>query len=789
MDQTEKPVIGINIVNTVVFLILAVALVVGNFFLENSYGQEIQAEVQSFADFDYEKDNIIPTNGVLRFDPAFADSRMDVKLSAEKDYLLELKSGRVWGDLAVSNANLNILVNKVVLMPNYAAFNLSYDGTYIDLAVYGGDVYLGFLAEGVTISEPVDPYGGLFMNRILVPRGTQIRIAVKQITPEIGPLLYSKLAKELKLSTIADADRESEWVKNNMAKDLKFAEGLKQNYVSKVLRNGGAVGDGFWASAVLWSEKNLTFVPEKRENIVFDHLFDYLDAAIFYANTGEKDKVAASLAEFAAYRQALPVEVGESDDYYLKINQYIDELAVFGPTDLSYQVWEFLLEQKFVAKKNIYEIVNALWLDVYEAMDVSNEEAAVALDRYYRYFDRTVGISTDENFYRMYLTYQNQLFDNLLLRNSIFYKDIYFNIKDVFEQNLLNLYSEGQLKEELKQLFISNKIDLMKRLRKFFFDGEIDVMETKKIFDRLIAEVNKLMPPGDSGVAVVKLFQAQLADIIDFWGYLESAEYHGSIYGATHADRYQFYLREREIVRSVDDLLQNVLGEEVDEKTVEDVKLEVETIFLANVDVSSVEALEITNPDQRNVKVQGVIGGYPFEAIYDRYQNSLKEVYVYGELISSRAVKLDSLLTLLYAEFADLAEEVRAGDEEITMESIAQRIARKNITDTLISYEFIVEIEDVSVIDQLNVAYRVTEISLKDYSEVKVTFDLVVSGGEVVTNLLMVIGGTPRVFDGRYSITELVDMIRVEYDLYKNPPAIAEPESTSAEPTPEKISR
>lgn len=748
----EKQSLSINVVKAIVFCVLSASLVVGNFFLEDSFANEPSAAAE---------DKLISENVIIRFDPG-VDSKLDNKLLDDKSGIFVFESGHLWSNFAISDIRANILVDRVVVMPNHASVDLSYDGEHLNLSVYGGDVYLGFLAEGINLDAPADPYSQIFMNRMLVPRGTQVDIAMKKITSDIEPLLYSKLSKEFKLSSIPEG--KNDWIKSNQDKDLMFIEGRKQQYISDIIHNGVSVKDSLLSDVIFWAEENLTFVPEKKNTMIFEHLFNYLDAAIFYANSGDKEASDAAFVQFDTYYGSLPSLMTDGDYYNNRFDSYLNDLAVFRPNDVLYTIWESLVEKKFTAKKGVYDIVNDYWLDVYDAMDISDESAEQALDKYYKVFDKTIGDVKDEVFYKMYLTYQNQIFDNLLLRNSLFYKDVYFEMKNVFEQNLLELYLEGQLKEELKQLFISNKIDLMKRLRKFFFDGELDVVETQKIFDRLIAEVDDLMPQGNSGVAVVKLFQTQLDDIIDFWGYLDSPEYHTNAYGTNHRDRYAFYLKEREIVKSVDDLLQNVLGVDVEQKTVEDVKNDIEKTLMLNVDVSEVKLGKIDTPDQRYIKVNAVMGGYPFEAVYDRYQDSLKEVYVYGDLVSERSIKLGSLLELLQSEFADLADEVKKenGDEEITMETVAQRIARKNIADTLTEYGFVIDIEDVSVIDALNVSYRVEGVTIDGYADIKLTFDLVMSGEELVTNLFMNLNGKPHVFDGKYAIQDLVDMVIAE---------------------------
>lgn len=764
MEETANKSIGINLVKTITFLVISLLLVAGTFFLEYVHGKEVEEEKEV---------DIFPERSVVRFDNEFSNPSFDLKKKDDDGYIFEFEEGRFWANFSVSPDNVNILVDNVTVIPNRAAFDLSYDGTQFELAVYDGDVYLGFVRDEIEITNVSDAFDDIFMNRILVPINTQVRFNIRQITPEIEPLLYSKLIKELRLTTISDARRSEGWVESNRRQDIRFVEEIRQDLLSGIVRVGVPVRDSFFGELMFFAEEKLTFVPDKKRTRTFERLFNYLDAAAFHAVSGDRDEVAASMASFESYHASLPANIAESEEYHERLNEYMEDFYIFGPRHSLHDIWRKLADKKFALGMDRYEIVNLYWLDVYKAMSVGEEDAALAFERYYSYFDRVVGLPADEDFYLNYLFYQNQLLDSLLLRTNVFYRDAYFEIKNVFEQILLELYPEGRFKEELRQFFISNKINLMRRLRAVFFEGEITADEASVIFGRLISEAKDFMPVEDTGVAVVRLFQSQLEDITDFWGYLRSQQYHVRAYGATHEERYEFYLVERDLIRGVDELVRDVFDEEPEELTLDEVKREIEEIISTHEDVFSVEVVRMDTPDQRNVDIAGVIGGYRFEAVYDRYQDSIRDVYVYGELISARPIKIDGLRSLLEIEFEDLAEEVEPIDD-VTVDTVAQRVARRNIAETLQNYGFVVDTDDVSVVDRYHLSYRLEDIVLEGFENIEVTFDLMISGGEIVTNLFMRVYGEPKAFEGNFTIADVVEMVKFEDELYRSPPPVEE---------------
>lgn len=773
-----------NIIKTIVFAMVGLGLVVGNFFMENSFAEKGQEAKVSFEAFDYKKDNIIPDNGIVRFSEAkdFGEPKMQVNAVGEKDYIFNFESGKLWADFAASSSKVNIIISdKVVLIPEGAIFDLSLTDftstagqAKIELNVYDGDVYVGFLPDGVKVQEYVDAYSTLFMNSLLVPRENQVIIPLKKVTEAIRPLLYSKLIKEFKFGSLSEELRNSEWKNKNLEADNKLIENVKQKFIADVLYGGTKVKEGFFSKFLFWSEENLTFVPEKVNRMKLEHLFAYLDDAIFYAGQGDIANSEASRQAFDSYSAMLGPEVVEGKEFSGKVDGYLDKLSIFDPDDKEYKVLVWILNKKFVNGVDQYFVVANFWQHFYRGLNISDAFAEETLNNYYEYFDKTrvENGNVDKNFYKTYLTYQNQLIDNLLMKYPLFYKDGYFAIKDVLENDLLDLYQNGQMKEELQQALVSNKINFLKRLKRFFFDGELEVKETKEIFKRLFGEIDSLMPKTDAGLAVIELFEQQMDDMDDFWGYLNSPEYQTKTYGATHEDRFKFYLQERETIWNFIKIKEDVLGELVgkaDDITVVDVVDEIKKVLEANEDVSKVEVGKIEEIAQRYVVVNFVLGGYPVEASYDRDNVTLKDVKVYDELVSDHAVKLTGLLGILQEKFADLAkEDVNTKDaKEEAIGTTAQRFARKYISKEVNKFGFQSTEDNVKVVDQLEATYRVEDVGFKDLKDTKVSFDVLMSG-ELATSVFVTVNGKSRILDGKYSFEELATMVQAEYDFTQN---------------------
>jgi len=315
-----------SFVKTMVLVAVSVLAVGGNFMLERSHADGGIAKSQSFSAFDYVQDNLVPDNGILRFAdnsnsttaPSMDVQSVDVN---SHEYIFKFNAGKVWGNFLNSDANVNILIGeKAVIIPNNAVFDLESDGQNFKITTFDGDLYLGFLDEGVKPTKYADKFSEVFMNRLVVPRDSQVTVYMDKIDQRLKGLLYSRLVTEFKSSAIPEETRKSEWVTLNSKKDLDYSNQLK-NAVAKDNRyDGNAVSEGKFSEFVVWAEESLTFMPEKKREMFFEHMFAYLDEAIFYANKEDAVKANEFLAQFGEYKALVSKEISGSQEYPQKLD-------------------------------------------------------------------------------------------------------------------------------------------------------------------------------------------------------------------------------------------------------------------------------------------------------------------------------------------------------------------------------------------------------------------------------------------------------------------------------------
>jgi len=767
VNENEK--VG-KVIKTAVLAVVSLSLVVGNYFVEASFeGKDLAANVAALS-VDYANDMVFPDNvGVLRFSSE-KDSGLknDVSLIGEdagkNPYLFKVKSGKFWGNFSLSDAKVNFVAGRIVIMPDASEVDVTFDGKKLDIANYDGDTYVGILPKNFEFKNYVDWYSPIFVNKLLVPRDSRISISVDKIDDRTAKLLYSKLIKEFKYSIIPQVDKDSPWAFGNLNKDKKLFEKVKQGVVSDVkkIRGAGLSSSGF----VAWVKENLTLMPGKKKELLFDKFSGYFNDAIFYASENDSQKAKDSLDAFVVYLKTLSTDALSDPSFAKMMNDAIQKTRVFTLDDKAYSVYRALLTERFLSGDDKYKVIGDAWKGVYKGLNAGEVYAKSAFDFYYDKLDKVLGAKDNLEFYQTFIAYQNQLFDNLFMKYPTFYKDEYFTVKAVLEKELLSLYQDGQLKNELKQDLISDKIDFLKRLMKFFFDGKVEVVDAKKIVSSLFSQINELMPTGSTDVAVISIFETQLKDLGNFWGYLNTPEYSNSTaYGPTHKERYAAYVEDKSKIWDIMSLKADVLGvENVKEKTADEVKNEVLAAFAKVEDITDLKVGEIKDPTERYVSVDGMAGGYAFTASYDREKVVLKDVMAYGETLSDKPVTIANLLPLLKSKFAELAPtttEPKADKQK--EESYAQRFARTYVLKQVSKAGFVLDLVNIAVADEVSSIYRVSGIVLKGYEDVKVTFDFV-ANGEKAKNVMLSINGNPLVMDGEYTLDELAQVVIAEKD-------------------------
>ncbi|MBL4694530.1 hypothetical protein JKY72_04135 [Candidatus Gracilibacteria bacterium] len=728
-----------KLLEVILFPIIGILLVLGTFLLEFSLAEETIELSEEFSEFDYEKANILPNSALIRFDDV-ADLHFDNDVVA-------VNSGNYWANFELVHDAMVLDYGNVVLMPRRAAFSADFKDGNIDLKVFAGDVYVGFLLEDIDVDATFDQFSPEFMNVMLVPQNSEVNIFLDKVDERIALLLNKKLKKEFKFAAISEESRDL--VEDKIRADKDYMEGVRRDLEVEILAKlpeGTSFLDGF----VFWAEENLTFIPDKKDQLNFDRLFGFLDESVFHAVQGDDAKMTVALSSYEGQLKSLGPTFKQNVRFRALVNIYIQKLSLFDRDHST----SLILDKLFDGFKSRREIAAFRFWNVYRSLQ--GAELRDALIDYESAFEMSLGIGAETDDYRRYIEFQNNLMSNLFLRYADSYADRNFELKSMMEEELLRLYDFGQGREEVVQGLVEEKIDYLSRLQKFFFEGSVGMEEAKKIILRLVSEADSLIPIDTSNVAIFDVYRSDLNDVSDFWGYLKSPEYNNSkTYGLTHFERFESYLLEADRFRSILELTEDVLGvgEVVSLGEVEtEIRLEFDSFG-----VSSVEFSDFDDVSQRFVDMSGVLLGIKFSAIYDRNNGTLREVYRGDDLVIERSIKVSNLLSL----FSDVPEEEKVEvEEELNIETNSQRIARNYVVEERFpEYGISVGLDGVSLKEGDELVYEVRGAIFDLFDEVDVNFDYYASG-EMVRSVYIVgeLIGTV-VLHGEYRLEDLLQAI------------------------------
>jgi len=317
---------------------------------------------------------------------------------------------------------------------------------------------------------------------------------------------------------------------------------------------------------------------------------------------------------------------------------------------LEYQIYEHFIKKTDGNLSQIYETLDILKRNVYSSLDFSTALARESFLNYLTFLNANKANLKNTDKYKMFLNFQNQIFDNFLLRSEVFYDISFFEFKKIIEQDLLEIVDDDYLHNELIQAYISIKIDFLNRAWSFLKAERITLQTAKDVFSILFDDIKSLMQEDlISGLGVLDLFKRQLEVLNNQNDYLFNFQYNSSIiYGLNHEERFEAYLRDREIVPNLEAIFVKNFEEE---KTLEVIKEELLT-YLTNNNFSNVEFLDFENNLQRHVKIRANLSGYVFEAEFDRVSNSFKNVLAYEEVVSESPVRIANLESLFQRKFS-----------------------------------------------------------------------------------------------------------------------------------------
>jgi hypothetical protein len=747
-----------------VFFAFAVVLTFGTFYYENKPHDEFAQNLHAFSAFDFGKENEISHNGIIRFGSSVKPD-VSTKKAEDNEYLFDVKDGEIWGDFSYSDAKVNFIAGNVVVIPYSASFNLFYDGEKFSLAVYKGDVYLGFLDKGISLGKYEDSYSDVFMNRFLVPELSRVDFSTKRIDGNFKSLLPSKIEKELKYRAISTSPKDAnysknytEWVKQNLKDDRRKKSSLNGDLKSSLISDGIYNDSGVLNTLVAGTRNILTFIPAKTAENNFNKTFGYLNDAMLFAAKGDKTESGVALNEFNNSVSSLG-DLSTNQKYKDLMGDYFANLFIVRDESDFNNILNILVEEHMKNNSDIVSLMDILWVNVYESLNINQSSALDSLSYYYSKLFASLNKITDETFLRKYLVYQNQLSANLLLKFPVFHKDIYFENKENLEKKFLESLDKGQLNDEWMLSFIKDKVNVLVKLQKYFFEGKVEINEARKIVSRLKESMQDLISKSSSNLAVLDIFKNNLKDISSFWGFLNTPEYYASnSYGADYSERYKIYLKEsKEIWNFLDVEGQDSssAGSKSD-KDIDRIMQKIEASIKSNPDVTNYEIGDITDANQVKVAIKLIVNGYPVEAVYDVNRGILNDVTVYGEVITDTGVSVKGLTSLINKKFAKFADTTNnsSGDEISAQETNAQIILKRFLADKMKAAGINVSVDNIKIKDSENGVVRVEDALVDGFDKIKVTFDYSVDEEKAV-KVYLIDGADVTELDGKYTFEQI----------------------------------
>ncbi|MBU1446209.1 hypothetical protein KKD70_03030, partial [Patescibacteria group bacterium] len=312
-------------------------------------------------------------------------------------------------------------------------------------------------------------------------------------------------------------------------------------------------------------------------------------------------------------------------------------------------VWTQLLStqsREFLTSKYEFDLLTAKINDVYDSAIANPKDAFIAFGEYFdAYKNIRLEYQKDLSFVEDELIHQNILVSNLLFKSPDLYNVDLFESKIQMENDYIAAISGGKDKQEQRQTFITEKIDLLSRIKYFLFNEELDAGEARKIVFTLIRNIEDLKENTSEVAAINQLFDKRLADFGVFWQYLNSPEYSQTpLHGAFHKDRYEEFKKIQEDLVTFDDIREEILGEEdVPELTTADILSQVEA-DLKEAQVSNIEFGFYNDPSQTKVPIlKATIAGITWRGTYDFDRKMIANIIVDDKVLTQEGVKLSNL--------------------------------------------------------------------------------------------------------------------------------------------------
>lgn len=726
-------------------------------------------------------------NGLIRLGPGskFQVLGHDVENGG---FIVELGKGRAWINNNFTSANLNVLAGSALLIPRRAALDLAFDGSKTVVRAAVNQVAVGLIKPDYVPGKLIRFKNDSFINSFLVAQGSQTTIYLEKVKTDaeiLKKLLYSKLIKEFQYGLFNQKEAENDlWYSQNLKEDSDFAKQVAADQLktinSRGLKIAGLDSFGYGLQKSIDGLANtFTFSGSKVRERLLASVFVHIDDAEYLFTYGRTPEAKDRLSLF----KQLVSETSAQQDQDFKtelldgLRQKYAELNFVLPDDPLFEaktaLSDALVSQLGDSDEDLIEkftLVRDYMNNVYRLAESNTLLARLTLEQYFQRFQdfvqsqkgRLAGVKN-------LMAEENQVFDNLLRQFPQFYQDNFFAMKHAVENEWLALLPEGDGKNEEKQTIISTKIDFLKQLQAFFLDEKVALKEAKNIAFRLINEIKDLQTGTQIGVS--DLFNLRLKDYGQFLRFLNTADF-GSLSGLSMRDKYQDFLNKQREQVSVDQAIQEFLGNEPSQTTApvvtpQQILAQMKTDF-EKIDVSDLQVGEFTGLDQRYIYIQhGVYKNVTFQAQYDWDRKLLSDIRVGTAVVSKEPIRLENLGQILVppvqAQPQPAPAPAGSTQTETGTESKADRVAKILLIQKLKSNDIAALGSNIEIKDSFAGLFVVQNASLISDPKVKIAFGFNNKTNKAFVSVVGTVSGQQSL-QGEIDLAELSAKAREAFD-------------------------
>ncbi|MCC7196966.1 FecR domain-containing protein [Candidatus Peregrinibacteria bacterium] len=703
-------------------------------------------------------------------------------------YVFKVQQGRVWVNADQSTSTLNIVAGSAFLLPSKAVFDIAYDGSSLKLQVFESQVSVGLTASSFSPNKLYQSLSDVFINHYLVAEGNQTIVPNEKVSQNediLRKLLYSKLIKEFQYNRFdPKVVMSDEWVVANMKYDGSMLQSVAKDRLNKINERNLKVGsiddlgyqmgkfiDGF-ANVLTFSDDR---VAERRVNAVIVHLMD-AEYLLIYGRSTE------ATSRLNLFKQMVAEESSQGGEKVVtllntRLKEIYASLGFVLANDPLYAVKttvaDMLLNSAVTTDDDLRGHFEYVRDYLNAAIKVSPSSVALARANLDNYYDRLnklmVSQSSQKARLKSFVYEENQIFDNVLRQYSAFYQDATFAKKHNLELEWLKFVPEGNEKDEEKQTMIGTKIDFLKVLQAFVLSEKVSLSDAKPIALRLINEIQDYKTGNEVGVS--DLFNLRLQDYGEFLRFLNATDI-SSLPGVTINDKYKSFqasqLERISIEKAIEDFLG---GKTVNTPTVtpEQIMGRVEDDF-TKAKITGAKFSVLSGIEQKLIKVlEAQINGISFTADYDWDKKLISNVQVGNNVVSTGAIRLESLSELLVpAEVVPPPAPPIAPPPAATQDTKADRVAKILLLQKLKAQDITATEATIVIEDMSGGMYVVNGGHLISNPDIQLAFGFR-NKENMAFSIIVRTETADQTIEGDVALSELAEKAKEVYKLGKKP--------------------